>query len=428
MNDVDLTYLADRADTIRGRPDQRLAEVHARIRSARRRRAVEAVAGTTAVVLALVVGIAAITGSTQRDNRPLPADSNSPTPSPTPDPARKLVYSDDLRVRILTTTAVDGVPDIRVGALQVGARSVAIDQKVEMVHGGWSIVVTDAGAVYTKVDHSLWFTDGGRPEQIAQQACADTSGDWRGLATGSAGPLVAWFDCSPASRGDLVVYDTGLQREVARQTVPSCRTPGSGPSEGAYECVPDGIIGEHVYFGHINSAGRLIGHQFRLDVLAGQVVPAGPEVYADDLRTHPRALVIGDSWSAGTPTDDIGAVVFHVVGSRLVPVIFDSAADKDVRTRAFDTGTGQAVLLRLPAGYRPDPAAGFHQPGELLEGTDMFTPFEWLDDDTVALAQGSSNFVGDILTCHLSDGRCELALKGPPHDTHRIAPGLGLPG
>ena len=70
---------------------------------------------------------------------------------------------------------------------------------------------------YVKVDHSVWFTDGGRPQQIAQQGCADTSGDWRGLATGSSGPLVAWFDCSPASRGDLVVYDTGLRQEVARQ-------------------------------------------------------------------------------------------------------------------------------------------------------------------------------------------------------------------
>jgi hypothetical protein len=63
----------------------------------------------------------------------------------------------------------------------------------------------------------------------------------------------------------------------------------------------------------------------------------------------------------------------------------------------------------------------------LLEGTDTFTPFEWLDDDTVALAQGS-NTVGDILTCHLSDGRCQLAVKEPPHDRHRIAPGMGLPG
>jgi hypothetical protein len=422
MNGVDLKQLADRADTVRGRPDQRLAEVHARIRSARRRRALGAVAGTSAAVVAVVVGIAILTGPgpTNR-NAPPPPPAKSDTPAPSTN--RKLVYSDDLRSRADRTSAGDLVAHILVGTLQVGDRAVEIDQKVQMSHGGWTIVVTDAGAVYTKVDHTVWVTDGGRPQQIAQQACADTSGDWRGLATGSAGALVAWFDCSPASRGDLVVYDTGLRQEVARQNVPSCRTPGSG----SYECVSDGVIGEHVYFGHINRSG-LIDHQFRLDLTSRQVTPAGPAVYADDLRTHPRALVIGDSWSAGAPTDDIGAVVFHVVGSRLIPVIFDSATDKDVRTRAFDTATRQPVLLRLPAGYHPDPAAGFHQPGELLEDTNTFTPFEWLDDDTVALAQGSINWVGDILTCHLSDGRCELAVKEPPHDRNRIAPGLGLPG
>ena len=37
MNGDDLRVLANRADTVLGRPDQRLAEVHARIRSARRR-------------------------------------------------------------------------------------------------------------------------------------------------------------------------------------------------------------------------------------------------------------------------------------------------------------------------------------------------------------------------------------------------------
>jgi hypothetical protein len=423
MNVEDLRDLADRADTVRGRPDQRLAEVHARIRSARRRRAVGAVAGTSAAVVAVVVGIAILTcppASTKRNAPPPPANSDTPAPSTT----RKLVYSDDLRSRPVKTRAGDFVPDIHVGTLQVGDRAVQIDQKVQMSHGGWTMVVTDAGAVYTKVDHTVWVTDGGRPQQIAQQVCADTSGDWRGLATGRAGPFVAWFDCSPASSGDLVVYDTHLRHEVARQTVPSCRTPGSGP----YECVADALIGTHVYFGHINGSGRLVDHQFRLDVPSGQVIAAGPAVYADDLRTHPRALVVGDSWGAGTPTDDTGAVVFHAVGSRLVPVIFDPAADKDVRTRAFDTATRQPVLLRLPAGYHPDPAAGFHQPGELLEGTDTFTPFEWLDDDTVALAQGSINWVGDILTCHLSDGRCELAVQEPPHDRHRIAPGLALPG
>jgi hypothetical protein len=419
MSGEDLTYLAVRAHTIRGRPDQRLAEVHARIRTARRRRAMGAIAGASAAVVAVVVGIAILTSPapTNRNAPPPPANSDTPAPNAT----RKLVYSDDLRIRPLKTSAGDGVPDILVGVLHVGDREVEIDQKVLMSHGGWSLVVTDVGAAYVKVDHSVWFTEGGRPQQIAAHACADTSGDWRGLATGDAGTLVAWFDCSPASREDLVVYDTGLRVEVARQHVPSCRPPG----RAAYDCVPDAIIGEHVYFGHINSSGRLVKHQYMLDVSSGQVSPAGPAVYADDLRAHPRALVIGDSWRAGTATNETGHVVFTVVGSRLVPIIVDDGSGVTGRTQAFDTATRKPVRLRLPTGYHPDPAAGFHAPGERLEGTDTFTPFLWLDDDTVALAQSG---IGDILTCHLSDGHCELAVKQPPHNRPRIAPGMGLPG
>ncbi|MEP6760628.1 MAG: hypothetical protein ABJA93_04605 [Sporichthyaceae bacterium] len=427
MNGEDLKYLANRAEGVRGRADQRLTEVHARIRSARRRRTTEAVAATSAAVLAIVVGIAVLTGPTAANkHNPPPPPANSHTPAA--NPTRKIVYSDDLRSRPLKTSAGDFVANSLVGALHVGDREVEIGQKVQTVHGGWSMVVTDAGAVYTQLDHSVWFTDGGRPRQIAKQTCASSGNHW-GLATENTGSLVAWFDCTPASWGDLVVYDTSLSQEVARHPLRSCRaTKPRGPYEGPYVCMPDGIIGKHVYFGHVDRAGRLIDHQFRLDVTSGQVIPAGPAAYADDLRTHPRALVIGDSWRAGKPTDDIGAFVFHAVGSRLVPVTFDSASDKFVRTQAFDTVTRQPVRFRLPTGYHPDPTAGFHGPGESLEGTDTFTPFEWLDDDTVALGQGEINWVGDLITCHLSDGRCDLAVKAPAHDRPRIAPGLGLPG
>ena len=127
--------------------------------------------------------------------------------------------------------------------------------------------------------------------------------------------MVAWFDCTPASLGDLVVYDTSLGREVARHPIPVVRG-------RAYECVPDAVIGQHVYFTHFNSAGRAIDHQFRFDVTSDQVRPAGSQMYADDLRAYPRALVIGDTWQTGTRTESrsaLDAARFRAVGSRLVP-------------------------------------------------------------------------------------------------------------
>jgi hypothetical protein len=53
--------------------------------------------------------------------------------------------------------------------------------------------------------------------------------------------------------------------------------------------------------------------------------------------------------------------------------------------------------------------------------------FEWLDDDTVALAQvGDNNHMGDIITCRLSDGACHFVAKAPPSQA-RLVVGQSLP-
>jgi hypothetical protein len=273
--------------------------------------------------------------------------------------------------------------------------------------------VTDAGAVYAQDDQSVWFTDGGRPRKIASQTCAISAGDYSslGLATGNAGPLVAWFDCAPASRGDLVVYDTSAGREVARHPVHACEAvvePPSLPSSRS-ACMPDALVGQHVYFGHFDDQEQLVEHQFRFDVTSGRVERAGQRMYLDDLRAQPRTLVIGDTRQTGTPTEARGSgdgVSFRPAGTRLV-------LDDDTQTRVFDNATGQPVRFRFPSGYHPPPS----------DVPTSFTIFEWLDDDTVALAQDGFSVVGDILVCHLSDGRCRLAVRDAG-----IVPGLWLPG
>ena len=409
MKGEDLKFLAKRADAVRGRPDQRLAEVHARIRSARRRRAAGGVAATSAVVLALVIGIAVLTGSTARhtDNgQAPPANPDTPMTSTT----REIVYSDDLEfVAHDAPTAL-----LHVGTIHVGDREVDIDQTLHTVRT-WALQVTDAGVVYAQDDHSVWFTDGGEPQQIAEQACVYT-GSEDGLATGDAGPLASWFDCTPGSRGDLVVFDTGSGHEVSRHLISSCRAVRAMSYGG---CGPVDVIGEHVYFtSAVNNSNQLIDHQFRLDVTSDQVTPADPQMYADDLRTHARALVIGDSWQTGNLTDG-EYLTFSVEGSRLVPL---GDVHSERAPRAFDAATGQPVRLRLPGGYHPDPETIADA------GTDSFTFFQWLDDDTIALAQGIDNTKGDLITCRLSDGSCHLAVKAAPPDQQRIVAGGSLPG
>ena len=374
-----------------------------------RRRRLGAVLGSAAavvvvIVLAIAVG-ASLDGPLKRTDGPV--DRPTSSPEPLPRPVRKIVYSDDIVYDKNSREALS-----RVGTIHVGDREVEIDQTLHTVRD-WALQVTDAGAVYTKDDQSVWFTDGGTPRRIAEQACVGTAQS-SGIATGNAGPYAVWFDCSPALQGtDLVVFDTVSGHEVARHSIPSCRLLDPVRLGLGYKCVPRNVLGEHVYF-------ERNGRDMVFDVPSGQVTPKSSRMYDDDLRASSRALVIGDSWKTGQLTDDENGMTFAVSGSRLVPQ-FDENSEQGP-TRAFDPATGQPVRLRLPSGYHPD------QESMDAAGTNSFTFFEWLDDDTVALSQGVENIVGDLITCHLADGRCRLAVKAGPPNKFRIVVGRQLPG
>jgi hypothetical protein len=181
-----------------------------------------------------------------------------------------------------------------------------------------------------------------------------------------------------------------VRRQIAR----------CGPSN---PCYPEAIVGDRVYF----TRGSL-------DVSTGQ--ESARRLYGQDVRNQPRGLVIGDSWQTGRPTDAIGQP-FWVDGSRLVPVDKLWASEPEPAA-AFDNLTQRPVRLRLPDGYRAE-----HD--ELGRGD--FWLFEWLDDDTVALVGwDSAPRYGDIMTCRLSTGNCDLTVPG--HGPGRVVANTGLPG
>lgn len=415
MNSEDLRFLASRADGISGRAESRLAEVHARIVTARRRRALGAVTGTSAAVVALVVGVVSLTGPTgqKKDDGPVPP-LTSETASPT---VRKIVYSDDL-----TSIPHKGdTPLGRVGTIHVGDREVRIDQVLKTVQG-WALGVTDAGAVYAKDDHTVWLTDGGEPQKVADQACVDTT-QTSGLVTGNVGPLAAWFDCSSASRGvDLVVFDTVAGREVLRHPIPECR--GRDPRWPASRCDFRGMVGEHVYVRVLLDDDTGVERELVVDVAADEVVPTRRATFAEDVADHPRGLVMGDDLRTGVRSTGPGQV-FRVVGQRLVPELDQDTAQASESTPAratYDTGTGREVRLQLPDGYharRNDPT----------DDAPFFFLSGWLDDGTVTLVRGNTGtHLGDILVCHLADGRCQVAVRAPRGDATRIMAGVHLPG
>jgi hypothetical protein len=219
----------------------------------------------------------------------------------------------------------------------------------------------------------------------------------------TSGSTAAWFDCTNPAVPTLVVYDTASRHEVARQPVPLCKE----------FCELVDVTSDSVYF----DRGVYVGFprpDYRFDLAANRVHPSTPEEYAEDLKSHPRGLILGDDWQSGTPITGDGRSLaggeplrFAAVESTLEPVI--SVNDRDQVTSAFHTANGQRLRLRLPVRY---------------DSTATFSPFEWLDDDTVALFGGP----GDILTCRLSTGRCIVAVPGPDADTWRIVPNFPLPG
>jgi hypothetical protein len=340
-----------------------------------------------AVAIALAIG-ASGSGPVKRGDGPGPAtDPNNPAAAA----VRSIVYSD---IVWTDTGDVDG------DTVQYGTK------KVDIGGGFVHLDVTDDGFFFTSRG-GVWFSDGGKPEQVGSHLCAASpNGEFsnfanRAVMTANSGSTAAWFDCARPGRATLVIYDTSSRRELARRPVPMCG------------CVLLGVTSDYVYF----DRGDYVGWprpDYRFGVTTHHLEATTPESHAEDLRSHPRGLVVGNSWQRGRPTDAIDQR-FWVDGSLLVPI--DDRWAEPVPEAAFDTVTQQPVKLHLPRGYHAD-----HD--EMGRGD--FSLFEWLDDDTVALVGG-----GDILRCQISSGRCVVAVRRPADgagEEKRIIPGLPLPG
>jgi hypothetical protein len=367
--DVDIQALVDKGET-------RL----------RRRRLTAVLGAAAAVVVALAVGAATLNGT----GTPRPAPIDRPSPREETPPTRQVVYSDH---------------KIGVGGHAVHFGDRVVETGNDYVH----LDVTDDGFLYTDRG-GVWFSEGGTPVRVGSHLCgASRNGEFahfanRAVVAANSGSTVAWFDCTHPARPALVVFDTSSHHEVVRRPVPFCRG----------FCEVGDVTSDYVYFNRGFYSGEH-SPEYRFDLRANRLRASTPREYADDLRAHPRGLILGDDWQSGTPITGDGLspttdpLRFAAVGSRLLPVV--SVNDRDQVTSAFDTATRRVLRLRLPAGYH-------------VETTDSFSIFEWLDDETVALLGGRA----DILTCQLSTGHCVVAVQGPDADTWRIVPEFPLPG
>ncbi len=399
-----LNRLARRADAIAGRPDERLERVHARVRTARRRRTAGAMVGAGALAIAVAVAAGILGGGS--GSRP------SPAPQPRPD--------EPAAVSTRPLTYADGLWPTR--RIHYGDR--VIDTRLDLTDYDFTQMdLTDDGVVVTTTDGRIWLADTGSVEQIGDSGVTHGFLSLVDVSTGNAGSLAAWVDVRRAPT--LVVYDTSSRREVARK-----------PCNPSY-CQVEWVGTDVVYFENRRPPGEPLR---RLDVASGRVTTASEQEYAAELAGQPRNLVVGDSFDTGEALDGID-VVFVREGSRLVAMPWLNGGARGLTT-AFDT-SGAPIRLRVPDGY---------------DGARSFTVFQWLDDDRLAMMAGAGGmgFVpgadpddpedndgyGDVMVCRISTGLCRLALPGPQLDEQaaveepfdippsqlRIVPDFGTPG
>lgn len=407
MNEQDLrTLLQDRAEAVDGSRPDRLDELFGRIRTRRRPRATAVAAATMAVALG-VFGAATLN---RGDDRSAPPPVSGPTKTDLPTPhgpqARPIVYLQS-RGRVAEYFAGDGT------GRGNGWKGMAFHYGDRLVRTGvrysWTDP-TDDGVAFSGEDGRVYFyfADTASIEQIGSLGFEPGSYRASGLVrSGSSGSLLAWFDLSDPTSPELMVYDTGRRRPVARHPVPPCKE----------LCTTEAVIGEHVYWSDLGLAyGEADVRNIRIfDLATGSDSAADSSSYADDVRHRPRGLILGSSPDGEVVVPGEG-LKFEVQGPRLVvaaqgdqPPYFGSP--EVTFTSAIDTATSKPIDLSLPKGYRTGA---------------QFDLMQWVDDDRFAVIGHvrKPGEVNDILVCGIAASQCRLAI--PQGEGERVAPQLPL--
>jgi hypothetical protein len=388
VNAEDFRALADRASTIEGRRDDRLVEVHDRIRKAGRRRQLVAVtASAVAVVLALTAGVGLL-ALTDTDRTPPAKPAPRPTSTPrVPDKApsvRRVTYSSDDKIHWGHRVIDVGDEVVDVTPTDDG---VVFSRARDEVPPGCSMASGGCGF--------LWFTDGFEMIRIGR-AFGNVIRGYR-VDVSAAGSTVVWFEPAPddrpdtstyRERGEYVVYDTGERREMARFGSDSSRL--YGVYDDYVYWTPDEKTSCLDYSRYYGGCRRFKSIQ-RLETSTGTESEVPWAAYVSDRRSRPRTFtrpIRGEANTPGPVYDD--SINFLHRGGRLVA---DDGGGGEVTARL--ASSGKPVRLRLPDGYAD---------------VDAFFMLTWLDDDRVVLQADNDR---DLLVCRLPGGRCHTVVEGP---------------
>jgi hypothetical protein len=367
-------------------------------------------AGTAGLAVAVVATALAFTRSDEQTGSPIgdPTPSVNETPAAAA-PVRRLTYAD---------VPAEQAPNWRIHAIHYGEQLAPLGHVVHLD-------LTDDGLVVLNEDGTVYHFYGDWIEELGtatidQQSWTDTA-----VKTSAVGSMVAWFAPSGPDRS-LVVYDAHERRTVAEVPVRDCESD---------DCRIETVTEARVYWS-TSSDGPTPWADApgtrpleMLDLRSGAVSDTDAAALWEDLRSHPRSFVKGDSFDRGEVVNqDVNteAVFFHPVDGTLElsrAVRETSDGEAVYAYGGYDT-TGRRLHLRLPEGYPPAEAP--------------YVLFQWLDDDRFAVMSGATHTTfgngwngfrgyGDILVCDIAREACTLEVPGPTGDDYRIVPHLDVP-
>ena len=345
--------------------------------------------GVLALALVLVAGLVLVAVVRRGDGAAQPPATAAPSPAAdiAGHPARPLVWAEG-RV------------------LHLGRRTVATG------HDLLTLDVTDDGVAFTTFDGVVWFTDGGRPQQVGATLPARVVADgvdWgpfgrpdRWVVSDNAGSRLAWLEVDESDRLAVVVYDTASRSVVAQ--VPVATGPRGLPTLLS-------VGDDRVYWTDGVGPNTRVT---RYDVSTGRRWRVTAAAYRADVGRRPRMLLLGTSRRFATLSDGIGQG-FAFVGPRLRPRGGEWG-------EAWASATGAHLVLRTP----PRSTYGFGV-AERLELV------QWLDDDRFVLLDSTGWNAGDLggedlLVCRLSRHTCGVAVHRPASLRRLVVPEYATPG
>ncbi len=261
------------------------------------------------------------------------------------------------------------------------------DQEIDTGRSVRSLVRTDAGFAFVDRTDSLWFTDGGAPEQIGADVLD------RRIVADDTGGLVGWVESPAGSTPEFVVYDTGHATEVLRSDEGTKADAARmlALDDGAVYWLSTAGVVRHDLASDQSTVLEADGSEHSIVDVANGMIAYRSGTEAGSPGDQP--LMVGTSMSTGVPieTQDLHGYL-SPDGSRMVVEHHDTYT-------VFDTSTGKAIAGST-AGYS------------------FSAGVQWLDDDTVMVVamkgpQQQDDLVPlHILACTVSTDTCKIAVPG----------------